>query len=67
MFGKIINGYTWFSFEFGIHAFIKNNFIIECTENQIYNGDIEFMTENGWTIGKELKKKAITTFKKNQK
>lgn len=58
---KEVNGYVWFMYEKGIHSFKKelpNNkwVVIECTQKQIINGDIEFMTEHGFSISKEMKK-----------
>jgi len=49
-----INGYKWIYFEKGLYAFQrydqgKGYSLIRCSEEQLFNGDIEFMTENGWT------------------
>ncbi len=54
------NGYKWAFHSKGIHTFTKKEgavwTVIECSEEQLYNGDIQFLTEHGLTIGKELKK-----------
>lgn len=56
--GLVINGYQWIYFSDGIHCFSKKDengySVIECTEKQIKNGDIEFMTEHNLTINKKL-------------
>lgn len=48
------NGYKWVGVEDGIHTFSKQSgngfYVIECTEEQLSNGDIEFMTERGITL-----------------
>ena len=53
------NGYSWCMFNKGIHTFSKKvaggYASVECSEEQLTNGDIEFMTENGITIDHELK------------
>lgn len=53
------NGYKCYYFEKGIYSFQKqvgkNYSGIECTEEQLTNGDIEFMTTHGWTISNERK------------
>lgn len=62
------NGFKWFSFSNGIHSFSKKTdkgfTVVECSEEQIYNGDLEFMCENGLTIDKVRKAKEIKKFLK---
>ena len=52
--GKEVNGYKCFYFSKGIAHFKKQDgkgyWVIKCTEAQLHNGDIEFMTEHGLTI-----------------
>jgi len=60
--GLIINEYHWFSHYRGVHAFQKQQSDgkfceIECTEEQLHNGDIEFMTLHGLTISKDRKRR----------
>ena len=58
--GMEVNGFKWFSHYKGVHSFQKrceNGYVmVECTEEQLYNGDIDFMTKNGWTLGKQKRK-----------
>ena len=66
--GMVFNGYKWFSHYKGVHRFQKRTndryrwMLIECTEEQLYNGDIEFMAENGWTLSKERKREANKSY-----
>ena len=60
----IVNGYRRFLTLDGIHYFERREpdgrfARIECEEEQLHNGDIEFMTENGITISPERKNKYI--------
>ena len=68
---KKINGYEWFDFDRGIHSFQKKTekgwLLIECSEEQLHDGDIEFMTLHGWTLSKERKRKIIKKFELNNK
>lgn len=65
------NGYKWVGHDKGIHSFSKKegskNAIIQCDEKQLKNGDIEFMTENGITLGKERLKKVQAAYAKKSK
>ena len=70
--GMEFNGYKWFYHYKGVHSFQKRTsdgykwMLIECTEEQLYNGDIEFMTEHGLTISEEMKRKTKSrTYKPN--
>jgi len=60
--GMEFNGYRWFNHYKGVHSFQKRTndgyrwMLVECTEEQLYNGDIEFMTKHGWTLSKERKR-----------
>ncbi len=69
--GCIINGYQWFCYHKGIYAFQKkaaNGYlIVECDENQLINGDIEYMTQHDLTIGKKLKNSIIKKYEKSNK
>ena len=57
------NGYHWFGYHKGIHSFKKRSdnglkwIVVECTEKQLYNGDIQFMTKHGITLTNESKRK----------
>ena len=66
-----VNGYTWSFFENGIHTFTRKegdkHSCVECTEGQLSNGDIEFMTKNGWTLSLERKRKEIRRYKNGKK
>ncbi len=61
-----INGYKWFSHSNNIHSFYKkvdNGFYtIECSEEQIENGDLWFMTKHNLTLSKKLKKHLTKVF-----
>ena len=54
-----INGYSCFSIHKRIYSFMKKTdtgyFQIECTEPQMHNGDIEFMTKHDLTISRQKK------------
>ena len=69
MVGKEVNGFRWFSHYKGVHDFTKRSegsysyAHIQCTEDQLTNGDIEFMTEHGWTLSKEKVKEAHRKYK----
>jgi uncharacterized protein len=41
--------------------------VIECTDEQLHNGDLEFMTEHGMTISKERKKAYQKAWKQKEK
>ncbi len=55
-----INGYSRFNIESGIHSFMKKQgesySVIECTTEQLNNGDIQFMTEHGLTLSASRKR-----------
>ena len=58
-----LNGFTWFGFYNGVHGFMRqeeNNRYskIECVEDDLYNGNIEFCCLHGITMGKQLLLKA---------
>ena len=50
----IINGYSRYDIDCNIHSFRKQDgerfAVIECTTEQLKNGDIEFMIERGLTL-----------------
>lgn len=54
---KTSNGYVWRFFEGGIHTFTRKEdrgfSIIRCSTEQIENGDIDYMTEHGLTLGRK--------------
>lgn len=68
--GMEINGYRWFSHNKGVHSFQRRTTdgyrweLVQCTEEQLHNGDIEFMTEHGWTLSKEQIRDTYKLFKK---
>lgn len=51
---KNLNGFRWWGFIDGIHNFSNKEvdgwINIECTDDNIENGDIEFMCEKGLTL-----------------
>ncbi len=67
---KSVNGYEYFAHDKGIYSFYKRDekgyITIECSKEQLSNGDIEFMTENGMTLGKERIKKTQRKFEINK-
>jgi hypothetical protein len=69
--GLIVNGYRWAYFEKGVHAFQKAEgkgwSLIECSEEQLHNEDIEFMTENGLTLNQKMKKAVQKIYTKSLK
>ena len=66
--GMEVNGFRWFSYYKGIHSFQKKSEdgyrweLVQCEENQIYNGDLKFMTEHGLTLGKERQREVRKSF-----
>jgi hypothetical protein len=69
---KTVNGYTHFHSEKGIHSYTKHEegkgfILVECTDDQLHNGDIEFLTTHGMTISKEMKKKFQKNWEKKNK
>jgi hypothetical protein len=64
------NGYTCFCHSHGIYSFKKKDnggyWEIECTEEQLSNGDIEFMTENGITLSAERKRNEVRKYLRRQ-
>ena len=49
------NGFKWWGFVDGFHNFSKQVdtgkwFNIRCREDQLTNGDFEFMIDGGWTL-----------------
>lgn len=60
--GMEINGFKWIHHYKGVHSFQKevepNLFcLVECSEDQLTNGDIQIMTEKGLTLSSERKRK----------
>lgn len=66
--GMNFSGFEWAYFDKGIHTFSKkiaSGYVkIECSEEQLTNGDIEFMAESNITIGVELKRKIQNRWKR---
>jgi len=64
-------GFTWVCFDSGIHYFQKkeaNGFYqLACTEKQVINGDLEYMAENGLTLGPKNIKKVQKAYRAKQK
>ena len=64
------NGYTCYYHHNGIYSFQKKvdkgYSQIECTEEQLTNGDIEFMTLHGWTLSSERRRNEIRKYLKKQ-
>lgn len=64
------NGYTCFAHSHGIYSFKKKDtggyWEIECTEEQLINGDIEFMTLHGLTLSPERRRNEIRKDLKKQ-
>ena len=63
------NGYRWFSHFKGVHSFQKKLNDgrwgkIECSEEQLNNGDIQFMAEHEMTLSSKLKLKVNKLFDK---
>ncbi len=69
--GLIINGYEWFAFDRGVHSFQKRvgkwYSLVECSEDQLHNGDIDFMTKHNYTLSRSQKKYINLKFKRNLK
>ena len=67
--GLIVNGYEWYYCNKGIHYFrrkIETGYLmIECSCNQLENGDIEFMTEHEITLSQQRKMQIIHDFEKS--
>ena len=69
--GLEFNGYRWFSHYKGVHSFQKRSddghrwMLVQCSEDQLYNGDILIMTEHGWTLSKEMQHKVHRWYEKN--
>jgi hypothetical protein len=57
--GMEVNGFKWYSHYKGIHSFMKTGIdghhyeVIQCSEKQLHNGDISFMTDLGYTLSDE--------------
>ncbi len=64
----IFNGYEWAYHDRGVHTFQKPMFgrckVVECSEEQLQNGDIEFMTQHEWTLSKCQQTKIKRTYTK---
>lgn len=76
--GKLVvmrfSGFRWAFFEKGIYTFTKESstqkgktVVVECSEEQLSNGDIEFMCENGLTLGDERKAEEIAKYLTQQR
>lgn len=69
--GMEFNGYKWANHYKGVHSFQKQTedgrgwMLVECTEEQLSNGDAEFMTKHGWTLNNEMKRKANKKYDKS--
>lgn len=65
------NGFQWTGSDRGIHSFQKKTALgyqlIECSEDQLHNGDLEFMTEHGLSLGTERKRAYQKKFQASQK
>jgi len=68
--GLTINGFVWFFHEKGVHSFQKKIDDghkwewIQCTEEQMHNGDIELMTQHGLTLSQHKIKQAHKQYEK---
>jgi len=67
--GMTFNGYSWVGYDFGVHLFtvkMKDGTwaLIQCKEEQLFNGDIEFMTKHHLTLSKTEIKKETNKYKK---
>lgn len=73
--GKLVvmrfSGFRWAYFENGIYTFTKDSptekgktLVVECSEEQLSNGDIEFMCEHGLSLGEERKADIIAEYLK---
>lgn len=65
------NGFQWFSFNNGIHSFSKKSpkgfMHIQCSDDQLHNGDIEYMAEHELSLGAERIKAIKKKFQASQK
>ena len=59
--GLVVNEYRWIYSNKGIHTFSKKigkaHSKIDCTEEQLFNGDIELMTKHGISLNPDKIKK----------
>ena len=66
---KDLNGFEWWVFIEGVHYFNKREgrgFVeVCCSEEQIDNGDIEFMCAKGLTLSYKIVKKINKEYIKN--
>ena len=66
---KDLNGFNWWGFIEGVHYFSKQEDVgfaeICCSEEQLDNGDIEFMCENGLTLSDERRRRIEKEYIKN--
>ncbi len=64
------NDFKWIYWDRGLHCFQKkesNGFsILHCSEEQIANGDLEYMTLHGITLSKERQNQVRSEFSKKQ-
>ena len=70
--GLQIKNYIWNSFNEGIYTFVRIDdkykwFPIECSEQDIENGNLEVMIDNGYTLSKERIKMIRKLYLKNQR
>ena len=71
--GYEVNGYKWISHYKGVHSFQRKSedgyrwCLIQCTQEQLKNGDIEFMTEYGWTLSKERIRQTHRNYDNNRR
>ena len=60
------NDFKWIYWDRGLHCFQKkesNGFsILHCSEEQIANGDLEYMTLHGLTLSLEMRRKTQNNF-----
>lgn len=66
------NGYKYYNFEYGVVFFQKKEengkyAVIACSEKQLTNGDIEFMSEHNFTLNDTEIKKIQNKYKKASK
>ena len=65
------NGYKWHKFKDGVHTFRKQIepliwSVIDCTEDDINDGAIEYMANIGLTLNKEAIMKAKNNYKQQK-
>lgn len=64
------NGYSWTHFRDGIYYFSRKEQTgysqICCSEEQLTNGDLEFMAENGYTLSNKRVNAIKAKYRKNK-